>query len=240
MTAAINFDNLTLGYDRHPAVHHLSSTIVKGSLTAIVGPNGAGKSTLLKAIAGLIKPLAGFLTRPDHQEMAYLAQNCDVDQSFPMTTTELVSYGVWARKENTSKKERERIAREALASVGLGGFEARPISTLSGGQMQRALFARILAQDSQIILLDEPFAGIDRNTILDLLGIIRGWHEEGRTVLAVIHDHEMIKAHFPMALLLARDLIAHDQTKSVMSRDNLARAAEMSEAFDPFSEICES
>jgi zinc/manganese transport system ATP-binding protein len=119
-----------------------------------------------------------------------------------------------------------------LAAVGLTGLEQRPIGTLSAGQLQRALFARVLLQDAQLILLDEPFNAIDARTTLDLLSILRGWHEEGRTVIAVLHDLEQVRAHFGNALLLARQCIACGTTAAVLTPDNLARARRMAEHWE--------
>ena len=178
----LQFDNLTLGYDRHPAVHHLQYAIGVGDLVAVVGPNGAGKSTLLKGIIGNLAPLEGEikLTGVEAAEIAYLPQQADIDRSFPICVFDMVAMGLW-RKTGALRRlgrEGDRKVAEALAIVGLSGFERRPIGTLSGGQMQRALFARLLLQDAQLILLDEPFTAIDSATVRDLMGLIRRWHGE--------------------------------------------------------------
>lgn len=241
--AAIRIRNLTLGYDRHPAVHHLDGTIEQGAMLAVVGPNGAGKSTLLKGIAGTISPLSGSvdLSRADRRTVAYLPQAAEIDRSFPITVFELVAMGVWRRIGlfgGLSKADRHAVE-HALAAVGLTGFERRPIGTLSGGQMQRMLFARLLVQEADIILLDEPFTAIDARTCADLLDIVRRWSTEKRTVVAVLHDMETVRQAFPQSLLLARRPVAWGPTDEVLTPENLLAARRMTEAFDDHAGICE-
>ncbi len=125
-----------------------------------------------------------------------------------------------------------------MAAVGLTGFEPRPIGTLSGGQMQRALFARLLLQDAAVILLDEPFTAIDAKTSADLLALVRRWHDEARTVVAVLHDLDVVKRTFPQTLLIAREAIAWGETGTVLSPENLLKARRMVEAHDPHAEPC--
>ena len=128
---------------------------------------------------------------------------------------------------------------QAIAAVGLTGFETRPIGALSGGQMQRALFARLLLQDAQLVLLDEPFTAIDARTMADLLDLVRRWHGEGRTVLAVLHDFDTVRAYFPETLMLAREMVAHGPTAQVLTAENQLRARAMAEAPDPDADVCE-
>src|SRR5438128_2601738 len=161
MTAALRFRNLTLGYDRHPAVHHLDGAVESGALVAVVGPNGAGKSTLFKGIVGVLKPFAGRIERAglNPQDIAYLPQVAEIDRSFPINVYDMVAMGLWRRAGlfgGIDRKARASIER-AIAAVGLTGFEDRAIATLSGGQMQRMLFARLLLQDARVIVLDAPF-----------------------------------------------------------------------------------
>jgi len=126
----------------------------------------------------------------------------------------------------------------ALAAVGLTGFERRPIGTLSGGQLQRMLFARLLVQDARLILLDEPFTAIDAKTCADLLDLVRRWNAEKRTVVAVLHDMETVRQAFPQSLLLARRSIAWGLTDEVLTPENLLAARRMTEAFDDHADIC--
>ncbi len=234
MTYALEFQDLTLGYNRHPAVHRLRATIANGSLTAIVGPNGAGKSTVLKGVTGTLRPLEGRIAFGGlaRNEIAYLPQQSYVDRSFPIAVADLVAAGLWRETGGFAglrSIHRQRVA-EAISEVGLEGLEKRPIRSLSGGEMQRALFARLLLQDARLVLLDEPFTAVDARTMADLIGVIRRWHGEGRTVLAVMHDFDTVRAHFPRTLMLARKLVAHGPTAQVLTAENQFRARQMCEA----------
>ncbi|WP_019905608.1 ABC transporter ATP-binding protein [Methylobacterium sp. 77] len=236
---AIALRGLTLGYDRHPAVHHLDGTIPAGALLALVGPNGAGKSTLLKGIIGEIRCLDGRIDRPDLDGIAYLPQAAEIDRSFPLSVLDLVAMGRWRRLGawRSARPDRQALVL-ALSAVGLLGFEDRLIGTLSGGQFQRALFARLIVQDARIILLDEPFTGIDGRTTSDLLALIRAWHKEGRTIVAALHDLHQVMGYFPTTLLLAREPVAWGDTGMVLTEKNLARAQALSEAWDEDAAIC--
>ncbi|WP_425051778.1 zinc ABC transporter ATP-binding protein AztA [Psychromarinibacter sp. S121] len=239
---ALVFQDLTLGYDRHPAVHHLQAEIAEGSLTAIVGPNGAGKSTLLKGVTGALAPLDGKVSFGSmrREDIAYLPQQSEIDRSFPLTVVDLVAMGLWRETgpfRGLRPRHRDRIA-AAIQAVGLEGFERRAIGALSGGQMQRALFARLLLQDAQLVLLDEPFTAIDARTMADLLGVVRRWHDEGRTVLAVLHDFDTVRAHFPRTMMLARELVAHGPTEMVLTAENQFRARQMCEACAGPPHVC--
>ena len=240
--AELRFHNVTLGYERHPAVHHLSGRIVNGALLAIVGPNGAGKSTLLKGVVGMLKPLSGSIERDGirPQQIAYLPQVADIDRGFPINLYDMVAMGLWRSKGlfgGVTAKDRH-IIEDSIATVGLTGFEHRPIATLSGGQMQRMLFARLMLQDARMLVLDEPFTAIDERAAADLLLLVQRWHKEGRTVLAALHDIDLVKANFPNALLLAREPVAWGATRDVLTADNLGKARLMCEAFDDDAQAC--
>ncbi|MBU2581375.1 MAG: ABC transporter ATP-binding protein [Alphaproteobacteria bacterium] len=235
--------NLTLGYEGHPAVHHLSGEMPAGSMTAVVGPNGSGKSTLLKGIVGLLKPIHGHIEIDGlgGNAISYLPQQANIDRTFPISVEETASLGLWSRCGTfggVSRPERERVAR-AISAVGLEGFEQRTLDTLSGGQVQRVLFARVLVQDSPLILLDEPFNAIDANTAGDLMNLIERWHKERRTVVAVMHDLDLARDRFPNALLLAREKIAWGETCDVITPANLLKARNMSECWDDDAPWCE-
>jgi zinc/manganese transport system ATP-binding protein len=242
MAAQLQFRDVTLGYDRHPAVHHLDGEIAAGALIAVVGPNGAGKSTLFRGIVGILKPLAGSigLGDLDVRDIAYLPQTVDIDRSFPISVFDFVGTGLWRSTGlfgGMGKQAQDRIA-QALAAVGLNGFENRSIGTLSGGQMQRMLFARVLLQDARVIVLDEPFNAIDAKTSADLLALVRRWHSEKRTVLAALHDMDLVRANFPDTLLLARAPVAWGATAQVLTAENLLEARRMCEAFDDSAAAC--
>jgi zinc/manganese transport system ATP-binding protein len=242
MTAQLRFHNVTLGYDRHPAVHHLSGEVAPGSLIAVVGPNGAGKSTLFRGVVGTLKPLAGSIALDGiaPRDIGYLPQTADIDRGFPISVFDFVSTGLWRRSGlfgGIGRKEQARVE-QALATVGLTGFERRAIGTLSGGQMQRMLFARLLLQDARVIVLDEPFNAIDLKTSTDLVNLVRQWHGEKRTILAALHDLHLVRDHFPETLLLAREKVAWGVTSEVLTADNLLKARRMCEAFDDQAEAC--
>jgi zinc/manganese transport system ATP-binding protein len=242
MAAQIKFQNVTLGYDRHPAVHHLNGEVATGALVAVIGPNGAGKSTLFRGLAGILKPLSGsiHLGGLDIKDIAYLPQTADIDRSFPISVFDFVGTGLWRSVGffgGMGRAARDKIT-QALAAVGLNGFENRSIGTLSGGQMQRMLFARVLLQDARLIVLDEPFNAIDAKTSADLLALVKRWHGEGRTVMAALHDMELVRNHFPETLLLARGPVAWGATAEVLTADNLLVALRMCEAFDDSATAC--
>ncbi|WP_062228645.1 metal ABC transporter ATP-binding protein [Aureimonas frigidaquae] len=237
----ITLTDLTLAYRRQPAVHHASGSFEAGSLTAVVGPNGAGKSTLLKGIMGLVRPSSGSvrLHGIDRRDIAYLPQIGDLDRSFPIDVQDLVALGTYRRMgllRRIAGGSLEQV-QAAIEAVGLGGFERRAISTLSGGQLQRALFARMLVQDARVLLLDEPFTAIDMRTTMDLLDVVARWHGEGRTIIAVLHDLELVQQHFPRSLLIAREVVAWGKTDTVVTRDKLHEARALSEHWveDPYS-----
>jgi zinc/manganese transport system ATP-binding protein len=242
VTAALKFRDLTLGYDRHPAVHHLDGAIEAGALMAVVGPNGAGKSTLFKGIVGMLKPLAGSIERGalKAQDIAYLPQAAEIDRTFPINVYDMVAMGLWHRTGlfgGIGRAARGKVA-EAIAAVGLTGFEDRAIATLSGGQMQRMLFARLLLQDARVIVLDEPFNAVDAKTSADLFDLVRRWHGEERTVVTAMHDLDFVRTNFPETLLLAREPVAWGRTATVLTPENLLTARRMCEAFDEGAELC--
>ncbi len=239
---AIELQDVTLCYRQHPAVHHLSGCFEAGSLTAVIGPNGAGKSTLLSGLMGHMQPSTGSIRMPAANlgRAAYLPQQAEVDRSFPVRVLDVVMLGLWSQLgawRGAGPVERAQ-AQDALAAVGLAGFTQRTIAELSAGQFQRVLFARVLLQDAPVILLDEPFTAIDSRTTADLLTLMQRWHQESRTVVAVLHDMEQVRQHFPQALLLAREPVAWGPTAEVLKPENLQRARHMAEAWDDQAPWC--
>jgi zinc/manganese transport system ATP-binding protein len=240
---AIAFRDLTLGYDRHPAVHHVSGEVGQGELLALVGPNGAGKSTLLKGIMGEIKPLDGTIELHglSHRAIAYLPQQIDIDRSFPISVFDCTAMGLWREIGlwcGLDQQAKRKVA-DALSALGILDLANRPIGALSGGQLQRVLFARLLLQDCRLILLDEPFRAVDAKTVADLILLIKRWHEEGRTLIAALHDIEQVRAHFDKTMLLAREVVAWGDTREVLNAENLAKARHAIEAWEEHAEICE-
>lgn len=232
--SAVVLDNLTVSYDRHPAVHHLSGSFAVGSLTAVVGPNGAGKSTLLKAIVGFLKPDEGRIVRGP--EIAYLPQVAEIDREFPIRVGDFVAAGAWTRCGGFGALTADVDA--ALGAVGMQSFAARGIGTLSGGQFQRMLFARLILQDAPVILLDEPFAAIDARTVADLMRLIETWHAAGKTIVAVLHELDLARAAFPQTLLLMREAVAWGPTREVLTPERLAAMRESAMRFDDDAEVC--
>lgn len=245
--AAVVLRNLTVSYRRHPALHHVSGCFEAGSLTAVVGPNGSGKSTLLKSIMGLVPVEGGrsggaVQVAPPLRRIAYLPQLAEIDRSFPIEVRDCVLLGCWGAAGAWGGVDRAMAARidSALLAVGLEGFARRPIASLSTGQLQRVLFARLAVQDAALILLDEPFNAIDAQTTGALLALVRQWHQERRTVIAVLHDAEQVRQHFPAAVLLARELVAWGATGEVLAEPSLRRARAMAEAWDDSAGLCDA
>lgn len=240
-TAAVCLDNLTVSYRSHPALHHISGSFLRGSLTAVVGPNGSGKSTLLKSIMGLLPIVESQLTvHVPHQRVAYLPQVTEIDRSFPISVHDCILLGCWHDSGAYGAVTSLMLKRInlALTAVGLQGFEKRNIGSLSGGQLQRALFARLLVQDADLFLLDEPFNAVDTKTLTGLLSLINQWHGQKRTIIAVLHDDAIVRTHFPNTLLLARELVAWGDTTLVLTEDNLRRSRIMTEAWDETTGMC--
>jgi zinc/manganese transport system ATP-binding protein len=239
--AAITLHGLTVSYRGHPAVHHLSGGFQAGCLTAVVGPNGAGKSSLLAALGGAIGRHEGRIVRDPALRVAYLPQASQLDRSFPVRAAEVVAAGLWSRIGSfgaVSAADRQRVS-QALAAVGLGGFERRWLGELSAGQVQRVLFARLLVQDAGLILLDEPFNAIDARTTADLLALLHRWKQEARTVIAVLHDLDQVREHFEQTLLLAREPVAWGPTAQVLKAEHLFKARQMAESWDERAPTCE-
>jgi zinc/manganese transport system ATP-binding protein len=232
----IALTDLTCLHDRRPAVHHLTGRFEAGSLTAIVGPNGAGKTTLLRSLAGLHTSCEGRIERA--ARTALLPQAPALDRAFPITCAEAAAMGAWAETGALRPLHDPARVAAALDAVGLAGFAARLVGTLSAGQFQRLLFARLILQDAPILLLDEPFTAVDARTEADLLRLIHRWHEERRTVIAVLHDIDLVQREFPRTLLLARDPIAWDDTRTALSAEHRLRARLTAEAWAEDPALC--
>jgi zinc/manganese transport system ATP-binding protein len=234
VTALIRFDGPALGYDGRPVLKDVTGAVDRGALLAVAGPNGGGKSTLMKALAGRLRPLGGTLDFEGlhRKDIAYLPQAADLDRSFPLSVFDLVSAGAWRTAGILGGFGRRKTdaVHAAIAAVGLKGRESTVIGKLSGGQLQRALFARLVVQDARLILLDEPFAAVDHGTVEDLTQLMEGWNAEGRTIVAVLHDLDLIRAHFPQTLLIGRGAVAWGPTAEALSAPNLLAARRACEA----------
>ena len=228
MTPSIEIDGLTVAYDGGDVLHGVTGRFPAGVLCAVVGPNGSGKTTLLKTVAGLLKPKAGraLLTGRNTGGIAYLPQQAGFDRSFPIAVRDVVAMGLWPRSggfRRITRAQRDEVE-AAIAAVGLAAVADLPIGTLSGGQTRRVLFARTLLQDAAAILLDEPFANVDADTTAYLLALMEGWREEGRIVVAVLHDLDLAHKFFGWTMLLAHESVACGPTAAVLTPENLSRA----------------
>lgn len=216
-------------YDSVIALKNCHLSVQAGSLIAVVGPNGGGKSTFLKIAAGLITPTCGRVNQSQiaPKDIAYLPQSSQIDRSFPLRAEDVVAMGLWSRAgifKGIGKKDHLKII-QAMSLVGLEGFGNRSLLALSGGQLQRLFFARAITQESQLILLDEPFTGIDEPTIQDLMKIIQLWIAQRKTVIAVLHDVRLVRQFFPETILIAQKLIAYGKTEEVLTHHHLTQAA---------------
>ncbi len=221
--------DLTVRYGERIAVEAVSGVFAPGSLTAIVGANGAGKTTLLNAIAGLVAPRRGSIEITGGKspaDLAYLPQRDSIDRDFPISVLEFAALGGWARIGGLSRvpPQLRSCGLNALQAVGLETLADRMLGELSVGQFRRALFARVIVQDAAIVLLDEPFAGVDATTSDDLLKLLRRWQGEGRTVMVALHDLEQVLAMFPETLLLARRAIFWGETATALMPEKLLEA----------------
>ncbi|MHC9003644.1 metal ABC transporter ATP-binding protein [Enterobacter adelaidei] len=205
----IVMNELTAGYERQPVTRPLSGVIERGSMTAIVGANGCGKSTLLKTLAGFIAPVGGSMRwQGKRPVIGWLAQRHVLEAQFPLTVQDVVSMGCWPGISLLSGFRREtrlRIA-GAIERVGLESMALSTIDELSGGQFQRMLFARVLVQQAPLVMLDEPFTGVDEATCNVLMDLMLEMYMQGQTLLAVLHDSERVSRHFPQTLRLDADI----------------------------------
>jgi len=225
----LNIGNLSVNYGNVPALRNITLEIEFGRSLAIVGPNGAGKSTLIKAVAGLVPLGGGSLEwkggggRREKGDIAYLAQQSEVDWSFPLTVRSLVELGRyphtgWWRK--FGKDDHHKVG-EALASMDLQDLAGRQIGALSGGQKQRVFLARALAQEAGVLLLDEPYSGLDLPSQEILSSLLEGLVEDGRLIMISHHDLETVADICDDILLLNQSLVAFGPVNETLTPMNL-------------------
>jgi manganese/zinc/iron transport system ATP- binding protein len=228
---AIEADALNISFGTTPILWDLSFQIPQGLLVGIIGPNGAGKSTLLKAALGLVKPLSGKISllgssfSKVRQRVAYVPQRESVDWDFPITAFELVLMGRYGRLGlfGAPRKADREAAMTALEQVGMASFADRQIGRLSGGQQQRLFLARALVQNADLILLDEPFTGVDLATEKAIMDLLRAQKEKGKTILIIHHDLDSVPDYFDWAILLNFRLFGCGPIKEVFTPENIAK-----------------
>lgn len=230
-TSPLAIRGLTVSYGQKPAVFSVDMTVRPGRMTAIIGPNGAGKSTLLKAALGIVKPLSGqvrvFGQPLDamRARIAYVPQRASVDWDFPTTVMDVVlmgryrSLGLLARVRPADRA----LAQDALARMGMAEFADRQIGQLSGGQQQRVFLARALAQQADLYLLDEPFAGVDAATERAIVAVLKELGQQGKTVIAVHHDLSSVADYFDHVLLINLRAVAQGPVATTFTHDALAQ-----------------
>ncbi|MEM9575405.1 MAG: metal ABC transporter ATP-binding protein [Pseudomonadota bacterium] len=230
--APLNVRGMTVSYGQKPAVFSVDMNVAAGAMTAIIGPNGAGKSTLLKAILGILKPLAGkaeVYGKPIarmRDRIAYVPQRASVDWDFPTRVIDVVLMGMYAQLGllgRVRQCHRDKAA-ACLRRVGMEDFAARQIGQLSGGQQQRVFLARALAQDADLYLLDEPFAGVDAATEKAIISVLKELRDEGKTVVAVHHDLATVPEYFDHVFLINTRKVAEGPVAETFTADNLQEA----------------
>ncbi|WP_261816919.1 metal ABC transporter ATP-binding protein [Vibrio gallicus] len=215
----ISVTNLVVGYQNNPIPYTISGDIKKGDLTAIIGPNGVGKTTLLKTLCSLIPSISGEIDWKNEcqRDIAWLPQHSNIDRDFPINVFEVVSMGCWPRKSIMGRLSKKDIARVyfALEQTGITDLAKKSISLLSGGQFQRMLFARMLVQDASIMLMDEPFTGIDQETQKILLQLIVELHQQGKTIAAVLHDKDLVDHYFSNIIQFETNKVSFYKNKNL-------------------------
>lgn len=233
MSTVLEIRDLSLGYSELTLFRRLSMDIEAGTTLAVLGANGSGKSTFVKMLLGLMDPLSGSVKWPKGRpaEIGYLAQMTEFDRRFPIRVRDLAAMGAWrgfGLRSGLDSAARDRMT-AALDEAGVLDIADRPLHMLSGGQLQRALFARVIMQDAPMILLDEPFAAVDQSTEAHLLSIIRRWRDEGRAVVLVVHDLSSVLDHCSHALLLGGQEATHGTVNDVLTPDRLVAQGYLSE-----------
>lgn len=233
MTVALALDDLTVRYGDVLALEQVHLTVSAGQACGLVGVNGSGKSTLFKAVVGLVHPVAGTVSvlgdTADAARraglVAYVPQADDLDRDFPLRVADVVLMGRYHRMGVLRRPgPRDRAAAgQALERVGLADLADRQVGRLSGGQLQRVLLARALAQEARLLLLDEPFSGVDATSEAAVTAVLRDLVAEGCALVISTHDLSMLPALCERSVLLHRRVLAHGPTAQVLTPENLAR-----------------
>ncbi|MEL6915405.1 MAG: metal ABC transporter ATP-binding protein [Pseudomonadota bacterium] len=231
-TAALSIRGLTVSYGQKPAVFSVDAAFAAGAMTAIVGPNGAGKSTLLKAALGLVPRVSGEVMvfgqpmETVRDRVAYVPQRASIDWDFPTTAIDVVEMGLYRKVGLLGRLSTPMKARaiSCLDRVGMADFATRQIGQLSGGQQQRVFLARALAQEADLYLLDEPFAGVDAATERTIVAVLQGLRDEGKAVVAVHHDLSSVRATFDDVLLMNLRRVAQGPVETTFTTAALQAA----------------
>lgn len=227
----LEIHDLTVSYDQNPVLWNVDLSLPSGKLVGILGPNGAGKSTLIKSIMGLIPPTSGYVRIFDkplndvRARISYVPQRESVDWNFPASVLDVVMMGTYGKLglfRRPGKKEKD-LAMQCLEQVAMTGFIQRQISELSGGQQQRVFIARALAQQADLYLMDEPFAGVDMATETAIFQLLKEMADAGKTVLVVHHDIHSAMNFFDWVIMLNLHLVASGPKESVMTEDLLRK-----------------
>ena len=224
--------NLSVSYSGKEVLENISFSVSKGKLIGIIGPNGAGKSTLIKAILKLVQPSSGIVAFDgDSMEnikktTSYVKQRVDNDLSFPIQVKDVVMLGLFPKIGlfRYPRKIHRKQVMDALQEVEMADYAKSQIGELSGGQLQRVFLARVLAQDAQIVFLDEPFSGIDADSEQKIMNILRKLRNDGKTIIMVYHDLNNVVDYFDELIILNKEVVAYGDTKSAFTKENIAKA----------------
>ncbi len=229
----VELSHVTVAYEDHIALEDVNLQVPRGSFVAIIGPNGAGKTTLLRVILGLVKPLSGTVRvfgkapwemREERKRIGYVPQVLSVDLAFPISAGEVVLMGRYGRIGLVRRPSREDVeaARRAMARVGVADLWDRHFGRLSGGQRQRVLLARALANEPDLLILDEPTTGVDVAATDTVYSLLRQFHNEGMTIIVVSHDVGVVATFVDAVACVNRRLIVHGRPDEVLGSDELA------------------
>jgi len=227
----LEIHDLTVSYDQSPVLWNVDLSLPEGKLIGILGPNGAGKSTLIKAIMGLVQASGGYVKifnkelEQVRNQISYVPQRESVDWNFPASVLDVVLMGTYGKLglfNRPGKKEKE-LAHNCLEKVGMSAFASRQISELSGGQQQRVFIARALAQEADLYLMDEPFAGVDMATETAIFQLLQEMSKEGKTIVVVHHDIHSAMSYFEWIIMLNLHLVASGPKQEVVSEELLRK-----------------